>query len=413
MTELVPQETAIVYSGDFMGAEDEDHLYHMLGLKYGASEDEVRDAARELLGQYHPDQGGDRSAYETIRQVRDILTGETFEEPEFTDLEEFEEWQMARGFFDGQEVDERATSMTEFLYTRFRTKAERKKFEQALQEKDEAEGTNYHEGYQQLQDREEHVDSKERMIQTEVEKEKLKAEALGRDIGEAELEEAVRSHLEEKEERVEDTVRVRGGGYYTESDRYPSLAERELTDITVHGSITFVEDKEDQEFGIADAHKDGEVVRATVAGNNNKLKRTNPVHCKVPEGTVTVEDAGLRGTIQVLDGAVEVNIDSFSEFASAPVIRARASQVNVEAGYEEHGDIYVPENRENVEPSEEDVDLDVAVMNGEINLDDSQELRFGSSSDDLLKDFGNNKEDKNKIGSYLDNNKYGDFDDIL
>lgn len=283
MTELVPQETAIAYPGDFLGAEDREHLYHMLGLECDASEDELRDAARELLGQYHPDQGGDRAAYETIRQVRDILTGEAFEEPEFTDLEEFEEWQMARGFFNGQEVDERANSMTEFLYKRFRTKAERKKFEQALQEKDEAEGTNYHERYQQLQDREEHVDSKEGMIETEIEKEKLKAEALGRDINEEELEEAVRSRFEEREEQVEDTVRVRGGGLYLDSERYPDLAERELTDLTVHGGITFVEDKEDQEFGIADAQKDGEVVRATIAGSDSKLKRQNPVHCKVPK----------------------------------------------------------------------------------------------------------------------------------
>jgi curved DNA-binding protein CbpA len=380
MTELVPQETAIAYPGDFMGAEDEEHLYHMLGLEYGASEDEVRDAARELLGEYHPDQGGDRAAYITIRQVRDILTGEAFEEPEFTDLEEYEEFQMARGFFDGQEVDERASSMTEFLYKRFRTKAERKKFEQALQEKDETEGTNYHENYQQLQDREEHVDSKEGMIETEVEKEKLKAEALGRDIDEEELEEAVRSHFEEREEQVEDTVRVRGGGYYMDSERYPSLAERELTDLTVHGNITFVEDKEDQDFGIADAKKDEEVVRATMAGKDNKLKRSNPVHCKVPEGTVTVEDAGLRGTIQVLNGNVEVDIDSFSGFGSAPVVRARAPQVNVEAGYDEHGAIYVPENRENVEPTEQNTDLDIAVMEGEVTLDDSQDLLSSGSS---------------------------------
>lgn len=124
---MVPQETAITYSGDFMGAEDEEHLFHMLGLEYDSSEDQIRDAPRELLGEYHPDQGGDRAAYETIRQVRDILTRDAFEEPEFTDLEEFEEWQMARGFFDGQGVDERASSMTEFLYNRFETKAEKKK----------------------------------------------------------------------------------------------------------------------------------------------------------------------------------------------------------------------------------------------------------------------------------------------
>lgn len=295
-----------------------------------------------------------------------------------------------------------------------RQRLRRKKLEQALQEKDETEGTNYQERYHQLQDREEHVDSKEGMIETEVEKEKLKTEALGRDIDEEELEEAVRNHFEEREEQIEDTVRVRGGGYSIDSERYPSLSERELTDVTVHGDITFVEDKEDQDFGIADAQKDGEVVRATMAGSDNKLKRSKPIHCKVPEGRVTVEDAGLRGTIQVVDGAVEVDIDSFSGFAPAPVVRARAPEVNVEAGYDEHGEIYVPENREDVEPREENVDLDMVVMNGEITLDNSQELSLGSSSNDFLKDIESEKKEDNKYGNYLDSEEYGDdFNDIL
>lgn len=106
-----------------------------------------------------------------------------------------------------------------------------------------------------------------------------------------------------------------------------------------------------------------------------------------------------------MDGHVETDIDSFSGFASAPVVRARAPQVNVEGGYDEHGEIYFPENRDDVEPHEENVDLDVAVMDGEITLEDSQELSFGSSSDNLLEGIEENTEGnmfEDDYGDYID-----------
>jgi curved DNA-binding protein CbpA len=406
MTELVPQETAIAYPGDLMGAEDEEDLYHILGLEYGASEDEVRDAAREILGEYHPDQGGDRAAYDTIRQVRDILTGEAYEEPEFTHLEEYEQFQKAKEFFDTQEVDEKATPMTNLLYRDFKKKAKKKRIEQALQEKDGIEGTNYHERYQQLQQRGENVDGKEGLIKTEIEIEKLKAEAFERDIDMEELEETVRNHFEERErnreERVKDAIRV-AKNKLNFNESYPSLAEREVTDLTAHGDITFVEYNKDQEFKIADVQEDGEAVRATMAGSDNKLKRSNPVHCKVPEGTVTVKDSGLRGTIEVLDGAVELDINSFSKPDSAPVVRAKAPQVNVEAGYDEHGEIYVPENSDNIELSEDNVDLDIAVMEGEITLDDSKGVSLGISSEDPLENFETDRSERDETGIFTNN----------
>lgn len=400
MTELVPQETAITYPGDFMGAKSTEELYHMLGLDCRASEQEIKKKARKMLGEYHPDQGGDISAYKTIRQVRDILTGEALKEPEFADLEEFKEWQEAEEFFDNPsyEINTDVTDITDLAHSRFRAKKDKLDFEKAVEERDSISDQDYQSRYEAIQTQRENADNLESAIEATIAMEKFRAEVYGKEIDEEELEENIKQGItektEEKKERVKDSVTVKRGGVYMSSDGYPSLAEAELTDITVHGDITFVKKSENQDFGVSEVKKEKEGVIQTTLAGKNKLRRSKPVHCKVPKGRVNVEDSELEGVIQVLEGSVDVEVDGFSALSSAPVVRANAPEVTVKSGYEERGEIYVPESREDFELSDGEVDLDIAVMDGEITLENSRGSGHGSSSKDFLDNLELNKKYK-------------------
>lgn len=395
-----------------MGAESEEDLYNMLGLDYGASEDEVREAARDLMGQYHPDnEYGDADAYKTIRQVRDILTGEALEEPDFLDMDEYEDWQDAEDFFSEDVMDERVSGLDKLMYGRFRSRMEQQRLEEALKDADEARGTDYHERYQQLQER--RPSSMDEKVETEVQKELLKAEALGRDVDEDELRDAVESHFEERKEKVNDAINVRGGGFsYGSSEKYPDLVENELTDITAHGDLTFVEEKSDQDFqAVPRADQDDEVVRVSLVGDA-KVQRDNDVYVKVPDGSVTVKDPDLRGAIQVWEGDVSVDLNSWDSFGvTPPVVRADAPEVNVRAGYEQRGDVYVPTVRE--VDGRPEADLAVEVRDGSVTLRDSQPIDFGTGSNDLKDLGGGEKIEDVELNSYLEDDDDDPFDKIL
>jgi curved DNA-binding protein CbpA len=52
-----------------------EEAYQVLGLKPGASEDDVRAAHRRLMRASHPDSGGSDWLASRINQARDILLG--------------------------------------------------------------------------------------------------------------------------------------------------------------------------------------------------------------------------------------------------------------------------------------------------------------------------------------------------
>ena len=402
MTELVPQRDAIVFAGDFMGAESEEDLYDMLGLGYEASEGEVRDAARDLMAQYHPDrENGDVAAYKTIRQVKDILTGEAFEEPDFLDMEEYQDLVEAEEFFSDDVLDGRVSGLDKLFHGRLRARVEQNRLEEALRDYDEAEGTGYFERYQELQDR--RPSGVDERVDLEVEKELLKAEVLGRDVDEAELREAVEDHFDEQEKSVKDAVSVRSTGFgYGSGDKYPDLVEEELTDITAHGDITFVDDESDQDFNLGPGlDQDEGVVRVSMF-DDSKVHRDNEVYVKVPEGSVTVEDPGLSGAIQVWEGDVEVDLNTWDSFGvMPPVVNVRAPEVNARSGYEQRGELYVPKARD-VEESPE-VDLSVEVRDGSVTLEDSRPPNYSfetGGSDSSRKK--NQKQDSKSIYSEVD-----------
>jgi curved DNA-binding protein CbpA len=47
--------------------------YQILGLKFGASETEIRAAHRKLILKHHPDRGGRESDAARINQAKDVL----------------------------------------------------------------------------------------------------------------------------------------------------------------------------------------------------------------------------------------------------------------------------------------------------------------------------------------------------
>jgi DnaJ-domain-containing protein 1 len=65
------EEDDVIVAG--AGDQDVDDPYEVLGVSPDASEAVVEAAARQRLGETHPDQGGDREEYLRVKKAREAL----------------------------------------------------------------------------------------------------------------------------------------------------------------------------------------------------------------------------------------------------------------------------------------------------------------------------------------------------
>jgi len=390
MTELIPQKTAITYPGDLLGKENEPWgLYHMIGLEGGETREQVKQKTRELKAQYHPDRKhGDSTAFKTIQQVENILTDTGGElEEEHSQKAEYDEWSKLNEFFESS--SETLEDITSQVLQKRKTQRRKAQMEQKLEEIDQRQGTNYYEQYQEIDQR--NVESLEEKIENDIQKHTLLAEAFNTQIDIEELKDEVTNFYEEKRSQTQELMSD------LQNKHSRQKYKDELWDITSYGNITFTKDR-NPEVRLAEANYDGETIQATVA-ENNTFKLPQNVHCKVPEGDVTIEDPDLKGTIQVLDGDIKVKLDT-GILDTKPIIKAKATEIETGHTYEHsHDDIYVPTGQE---PTE-NPDIQLMTLNGTITLQEQNRLDTNTFSKGYNKKLGNNQ---NKIDKYLSNKKY-------
>jgi DnaJ-class molecular chaperone len=199
MTELIPQKTAILFSGDTRGKENEPWgLYNILGLSGGESREEVRERARELRGQYHPDRKrGDRAAFETIGEVRDVLTGDESKE-------RYDTWSKVVETF--EPTEEGFEGIGEHMSRKHRSERRRSQIMQNLKKVDRREGTDYHDRYSSLKEEMREAESLEEMKSKQVDQHMLLSEAFGANVEREEIEDKLDEFHEERRENTESFV---------------------------------------------------------------------------------------------------------------------------------------------------------------------------------------------------------------
>jgi DnaJ-class molecular chaperone len=80
-TKGTPEDWRGAYQERMMGHDeaiavlDKDNPYTILGLKQGASKDEVKKAYRNLAKKHHPDVGGDAEVFKKILAAYSLLGG--------------------------------------------------------------------------------------------------------------------------------------------------------------------------------------------------------------------------------------------------------------------------------------------------------------------------------------------------
>jgi len=378
---LVPQSAAITFPGDTLGKEEEPWgLYHLLGLEGGESKEEVRKRARELRGQYHPDrESGDRSAFKTIGQIRDILLDETGL-TDFSSKEHYDRWSEAAEVFENPRED--IEGLTEKVLEKQEKQRREAELKQNIQRIDRVKGTDYYEKFEEIEEQMQNSQSFEQMIEANIERELLLAEAFDADLEENELRESVEEFYQERQDTTRSFLQDMKDSYTRRK-----YGDR-LWDITSYGDISFIDDGR-PEVRAVDAEEDGDLIHITTA-DGTKLATPENIHCKVPEGDVRIEDPDLEGTVQVREGDVEVEIDK-DLLDTLPVVQARAPEVEVGHGYEHaEGEIYVPSGHEAAEP-----DLNIMVLDGTVTLSEQDQL------DNLYSSEGYNDLDKT-TNNYLD-----------
>ncbi|MFH1053660.1 MAG: DnaJ domain-containing protein [Candidatus Woesearchaeota archaeon] len=339
-------------------------FYKFLGISKDASVEEIRAAYREMAHRLHPDKNTevDKQAMRTLNMVADILLskrdkigGEHSPRNHYDTVSAFDE------YFDGfiEHKGERTKKLSEIMLIRMQAEREQAIFENEMAQKVPE--------YAELKRKFENagtVEGKKR-VGEQLSKVVIKA----KDLSDKEFEER-KAAFQKVQEDFERDKREFAGEY----QRNPDIFLARIADIFHIGGGEFIFGTYafSTQIGLV-AHETHDHILELVLAKDNYLVGFSQAHFKSLNARVRINDPNLTGIFHVIEGEVSVSYDAISY---GEVIRARAPKVTVIEGFQNRGDLYVPNRFATPNWWRKKPALDIVVREGTIFLQLISQVRF-------------------------------------
>ncbi|MBS3122305.1 DnaJ domain-containing protein [Candidatus Woesearchaeota archaeon] len=351
-------------------------FYTFLGVKPTSTREEIKAAYKSLALKFHPDRNRDepeakrKEAEEKFKRLEDVIDillddgGELGEE--HSQRRQYDRVSSLESYFDGfiQQGDNRTKKLAEIMLIRMQVERKQAKAEHKFK----AEHPKEHEQMSKLKRAYLETDDKEEEQRIKKELRDLSAKAAGltpeaiKEIDEAMKKAAEQHHAEQRQ--FAQSFQRNPRKYFTNvlDIFYLGRGETPLSDLN-KWDVTFNTEGRFQ-LGLGMHEEKGDVLELMLVGENH-IHGFSQVHFKSEKAEVKITDPHLQGIVHIVEG--EVSID-YEDCSYGKVIRARASNVQMQYGFAKHGELYVPERFAKGEWWKKTPSLDVAVQDGNVTL---------------------------------------------
>ncbi|MFC1691745.1 J domain-containing protein [Nanoarchaeota archaeon] len=340
--------------------------YEILGVARDSSSDKIKKAYRDLSKKLHPDnpETGDKTKFKTITRIYNLLSHDGGQlGPEYSKRKHYDTICTLEDLFDSfiEYEGDRTKKVSELKLKELEFKTKQAEFLQEMNDYD----PRFSELQQRLQELLIMDDPPEKeFINITQEIDGIITAVKG------ENPELAKQHMEMMEENFKDKMRELNL-FNIMFNEDPESWFYKILDV-IHlgeGTVTFGYEAKNEGLNLMGVNNRKGILELMLGGNSN-IRGFFNVHFKADQADVKVYNASLNGIFHIINGNVDVNFP-YSTYKN--VIRARAPEINY-TGFVKEGDLFVPEKYATDNWQERKPTLDIAVLDGKINLNLSRTL---------------------------------------